>query len=239
MTASRDGAGPEVLILVNDEGLAEGLRTELESTGFAPDVTTDPEGAWRRASRGCHAAFVIDVSIPEGAGYRFVASLREHGHDEPVLLLSAPNAGEDMLSVQRGWADFQPVVREGLHDAPQALQALLRHEQPRAARRLHYAGITLDRVERRLCVDGDEVRLTPAEWDILDHLLVHAEHVVERETLMRAVWGPDPDLSSNALDVHMGHLRGKLAEAGYDDVIETIRGRGYMLRIREESRAAR
>lgn len=228
--AAHDDERPEVLVLIQDEALAEGLRTELETAGFALDVTTDAERAEQHAARRCHEAFVVDVSIPEGAGYRFAAGLRELGRDEPILLLSAPHAGEDMLPVQRGWGDFQPVVWEGLHDAPQALQALLRHEQPRAARRLHYAGITLDRVERRLCVDGLEIRLTPAEWDILDHLVCHAEHVVERDDLMRAVWGPEPDLNSNALDVHIGHLRKKLAEAGHPDVIETIRGRGYLLR---------
>lgn len=223
-----------VLVLVSDDGLADSLRTELESAGFAPDVTSDVERAEQHAFRRCHQAYIVDVSIPDGAGYRFVASLREDGRDEPVLLLSAPHGGEDMLSVQRGWADFQPVVREGLHDAPRALQALLRHERPRTARRLHYAGITLDRVERRLCVDGSEIRLTPAEWDILECLILHAEHVIERDDLMRAVWGPDPDLNSNALDVHMGHLRKKLAGAAYADVIETVRGRGYMLRITED-----
>lgn len=224
---------PQVLVLVGDMGLADGLRTGLESAGFAPEVTSDPDHARQRASMRCHRAYVVDVSIPDGAGYRLVARLREDGRDKPVLMLSAPNDAEDMLPVQRGWADFRPVVREGLHDAPRALQALLRHERPRTARRLHYAAIALDRVERRLCVDGSEVRLTPAEWDILEHLVLHAEHVVEREDLLRAVWGPDPDLSSNALDVHMGHLRKKLAGAGYDDVIETIRGRGYMLRVTE------
>lgn len=227
---TKDG-GPQILVLVSDMGLADGLRTELESAGFAPEVTSDPDHATQRAGLRCHQAYVVDVSIPDGAGYRLVADLRQGDRDEPVLMLSAPNDAEDMLPVQRGWAEFQPMVREGLHDAPRALQALLRHERPRTARRLHYAGIALDRVERRLCVDGSEVRLTPAEWNILEHLILHAEHVVEREDLLRAVWGPDPDLSSNALDVHMGHLRKKLAGASYDNVIETIRGRGYMLRV--------
>lgn len=228
MATSQNGR-PEVLVLARDEALAEGLRTELESAGFALDVTTDVDRAERRATRGSHEAYVVDVSMAEGAGYRFAATLRETGHDGPILLLTSPHAGEDMLPVQRGWAGFQPVVWEGLRDTPQALRALLRHEQPRAARRLHYAGIVLDRVERRLCVDGREIRVTPAEWVILDHLVSHAEHVVERGELMQAVWGPDPDLSSNALDVHMGHLRKKLASAGHPDIIETIRGRGYLL----------
>lgn len=221
---------PGVLVLVHDDSLAGELKKELESAGFAPYVATSHDRALEQVSRNCHDAYVVDVSLPEGAGYSFAARLRETGHDEPILLLSAPHGGEDLLPVQRGWADFQPAVWEGVHDAPQALRALLRHEQPRAARRLHYAGITLDRVERRLCVNGCEIRLTPAEWDILDHLVSHAEHVVEREDLMRAVWGPEPDLNSNALDVHMGHLRKKLAGAGHEEVIETIRGRGYILR---------
>lgn len=223
-----------VLILAADRGLGDALEGELSGAGFHLDVTTDPEQARRRASLRCHSAYVVDASLPEGAGYRFVAELREAGRQEPVLLLSAPHAPEDMLSVQRGWPDWQPVVREGLHDAPEVLRALLRHEQPNVARRLHYGGISLDRVERRVCVEGREVRLTPAEWGILENLLLNAEHVVERETLIEAVWGPDPDLNSNALDVHMGHLRRKLEDAGREGMIETLRGRGYILRLPQE-----
>jgi DNA-binding response OmpR family regulator len=72
---------------------------------------------------------------------------------------------------------------------------------------------------------------TPVEWDILEHLLLNAEHTVTRETLLAVAWGPDSDLQSNALDVHMGHLRKKLERAGLDGVIKTVRGRGCMLRV--------
>ncbi len=67
MERSRNGR-PEVLVLVQDEALAEGLRTELESAGFVPDVTTDPDRAEREATRGSHEAYVVDVSMAEGAG---------------------------------------------------------------------------------------------------------------------------------------------------------------------------
>lgn len=231
MATGRNDGRRQVLVLAADRGLGEALETELSEAGFELDLTTDPERARQRASLRCHGAYVVDASLPDGAGFRFIAELREAGRQEPVLLLSAPHSPEDMLSVQRGWPDWQPVVREGLHDAPEVLRALLRHEQPNVARRLHYGGISLDRVERRVCVESEEIRLTPAEWDIMETLLLHAEHVVERETLLEAVWGPEPDLNSNALDVHMGHLRSKLASTGLDDVIETLRGRGYMLRL--------
>lgn len=230
---STEATGPgNVLLFAGDHGLGEALESELERAGFRLDVTSDPVQARLRASRHCHSAFVVDVSPPDGAGYRFIAELREAGHQEPILLLSAPHAPEDMLSIQRSWPDWQPVIREGLHDAPDTLSALIRREQPNAARRLHYGGISLDRIERRVCVDDREVRLTPAEWDILEQLIMNAEHLVERGGLQEAVWGPDPDLTSNALDVHMAHLRKKLAKAGRDDVIETVRGRGFILKCR-------
>jgi DNA-binding response OmpR family regulator len=227
-----EGRG-RVLVVARDAGLSEGVRSELERAGLEVDVVGDVQEGNQRAGTGCYAAYAVDVSLPAGDGYGFVAGLRAAGHDQPVLLLGAPHGQEDMLAVQRGWPDWEPVVRQGLHDVPRALRALLRHEQLDAARRLRYGGIALDRVERRMCVDGTEVRITPVEWDILEYLLLNAEHVVARETLVAVVWGPDPDLQSNALDVHMGHLRRKLEGAGLDDVIETIRGRGYMLRITE------
>jgi DNA-binding response OmpR family regulator len=220
-----------VLVVARDTGLGEGVRSELERAGLEVDVVDDVQEGHQRAGTGCYAAYSVDVSLPDGDGYRFVAGLRAAGHDQPVLLLGAPHGQEDMLAVQRGWPDWEPVVRQGLHDVPRALRALIRHEQIDAARRLRYRGISLDRLERRMCVDGAEVRITPVEWDILEHLLLNAEHVVARETLVAVVWGPDSDLQSNALDVHMGHLRRKLEGAGLRGVIETIRGRGYMLRV--------
>lgn len=236
MNGSTQETTTRVLVLAGDPELGEAVRRELAGAGFAADVTRDPSEARRLAGARCHDAFLVDTSIPDGAAYRLVAELREAGREEPVLLLSAPHAAEDLLAVQRGWGDFQPVVREGLHDAPRVVTALLRHERPDAARRLHYGGIALDRLERRACVNGEEIRVTPAEWDVLEHLLSHAEHLVERATLELAVWGPDPDLSSNALDVHIGHLRRKLRRAECTARIETVRGRGYLLRMRPDAR---
>jgi DNA-binding response OmpR family regulator len=224
-----------VLVLARDAGLVEGLRSELEEAGLHVELIGDVEEARARAGSGCFSAGAVDVSLPDGDGYRFVAGLRAAGDDLPVLLLGAPHGQEDMLAVQRGWPDFEPVVRQGLHDVPRALRALIRHEQLDAARRLRYGAIVLDRLERRVCVGGTEIDVTPVEWSILEHLVLNAEHVVLRESLVTAVWGPESDLNSNALDVHIGHVRKKLAAVGLADVIETIRGRGYMLRLQAAS----
>jgi two-component system, OmpR family, response regulator YxdJ len=86
-----------------------------------------------------------------------------------------------------------------------------------------------------VCVGGAKIDVTPVEWSTLEQLVLNAEHVVLRERLMAAVWGPASDLNSNALDVHNGHVRKQLAAVGLADVIETIRGRGYMLRLQAAS----
>jgi DNA-binding response OmpR family regulator len=98
--------------------------------------------------------------------------------------------------------------------------------------------VTLDRFERRVFVTGHEVALTPAEFGILEQLLQNAEHLVTREALLEAVWGPESEPGSNALDVHLGHLRKKLR--AQDDVvsIDTVRGRGHVLKRRNTSTAA-
>lgn len=219
-----------VLLLTGDEGLGSAVRQELERSGLGATVLDSLAEALDRCREGCFDVAIVDLGLPDGTGFRFVAELRESGRDTPVLLLSAPHAPEDLLTVQRGWPGWQPAVREGLHDVPTILEALLRHERPDSARRLRYAGLTLDRFERRACAEGEEVHLTPAEIGILEQLLLNAEHLVTREALVEALWGLESEPGSNALDVHLGHLRKKLR--AYEDVvrIETVRGRGYVLK---------
>lgn len=219
-----------VLVLAGDVGLGEGVRSELEQAGLAVEVVEDLQAGQLRALDDGYIAYAVDVSLPHGDGYRFIAHLRAAGREQPILLLGAPHGNEDMLAVQRGWPDWEPVVRQGLHDVPRALRALLRHEHLDAARRLRYSAIVLDRLERRVYADGAEVHVTPVEWGVLEYLVLNAEHVVGRDHLITTVWGQEADIQSNALDVHVGHLRRKLAEVGCEGMIETIRGRGYMLR---------
>jgi DNA-binding response OmpR family regulator len=230
--------GRAVLVVAGDKALATAVVNELELSELAASVVPDASDAIEECRHRCFDAVVVDLGLPAGSGYRFVAELRESGNDTPVLLLSAPHAPEDLLTVQRGWPDWQPAMREGLHDVPSVLHALLRHERPDSARRLRYAGVTLDRFERRVFVTGHEVALTPAEFGILEQLLQNAEHLVTREALLEAVWGPESEPGSNALDVHLGHLRKKLR--AQDDVvsIDTVRGRGHVLKRRNTSTAA-
>lgn len=224
-----------VLVLAGDKALATAVVQELERSDLTATVVPDAADALEECRQRCFDAVVVDLGLPAGSGYRFVAELRESGNDTPVLLLSAPHAPEDLLTVQRGWPDWQPALREGLHDVPNVLHALLRHERPDSARRLRYAGVTLDRFERRVFVAGHEVPLTPAEFGILEQLLQNAEHLVTREALLEAVWGPESEPGSNALDVHVGHLRRKLRTQNDVVGVDTIRGRGYVLKRRKTS----
>jgi len=238
MSARRgaDHQGRSVLVLAGDSGLALAVGEELEANELSVTVVSRVDDALERCRDRCFDAVVVDLGLPDGSGFRFVAELRQDGQETPVLLLSAPYAPEDLLIVQRAWSGWQPAMREGLHDIPTILHALLRHERPDSARRLRYAGFALDRFERRACVDGEEVHLTPAEFGILEQLLLNAEHLVTRGALVASVWGSESKPGSNALDVHLGHVRRKLR--AYDTVvgIETVRGRGYVLK-RQSARA--
>lgn len=240
MPAAWETAGPErsVLILAGDGGLSSAVSEELERSEFRPTPVSRLKEALEKCEECCFDAVVVDLGLPDGAGYRFVAELRRTGRDTPVVLLSAPHAPEDLITVQRGWPGWQPAVREGLHDVPGIIRALLRHERPDSARRLRYARLTLDRFERRACVADREVSLTPAEFGILEQLLLSAEHLVTRKALVEALWGTENEPGSNALDVHLGHLRKKLRAPGDLVEIETVRGRGYVLKRRDVATGA-
>lgn len=116
-------------------------------------------------------------------------------------------------------------------DAAGAVDALLGPDRPSPGRRLaRFAGIELDRYERRVFAGDTEVAVTPVEFALLDRLVADADHLVSRAALIAAVWNGKEEPGSNVLDVHLGRLRRKLADTGI--TIRTVRGRGYILERR-------
>ena len=88
----------------------------------------------------------------------------------------------------------------------------------------------MDRLQHRATVDGKRLDLTPKEFQLLEYFLLHAEQVVRRTTLLEKVWDMHFDPESNVVDVHLGNLRRKLANAGAGDLLQTVRGVGFAMR---------
>jgi two-component system OmpR family response regulator len=227
--AALNQQAPRILVASMDPTLGGDLCARLRQVGLEADLATDPAAARERVGRPCYVGFIVDVAQPRGTGYDLVAEIRRSGRTEPVLLLGTPSMAEDMAWVRRdlpGWEAAD--TGRGTALVEQFLRTL-RHEVRDPARVLRYADIIVDRIEHRVCRGGEEIPLTPAEYGLLEQLVLSAEHVVEHEELRQAL-GADGQ-TSNSPAVHMVQLRRKL-RGGRDEpeLIRTLRGRGYMLK---------
>jgi DNA-binding response OmpR family regulator len=221
-----------ILVIEDDRKIAGFIERGLREDGYAVDVSHDGETGLTNAHVFDYDAIVLDVMLPGRSGYDVVRALRAEGRDTPVLMLTARDAKEDIVRGLEAGADDYLTKPFSFEEFLARVRALLRRGGARRQDRLTYGDVELDRI-RHLARRGDlELDLTPKEFQLLEYFLLHAEQVVRRTELLEKVWDMQFDPMTNVVDVHVGHLRRKLARAGAP-LIHTVRGVGYMLTERE------
>ena len=217
-----------ILVIEDDRKIAGFIERGLREDGYAVDVSHDGETGLTNAHVFDYDAIVLDVMLPGRSGYEVVRALRAEGRDTPVLMLTARDAKEDIVRGLEAGADDYLTKPFSFEEFLARVRALLRRGGARRQDRLTYGDVELDRI-RHLARRGDlELDLTPKEFQLLEYFLLHAEQVVRRTELLEKVWDMQFDPMTNVVDVHVGHLRRKLARAGAP-LIHTVRGVGYML----------
>lgn len=148
----------------------------------------------------------------------------------PTLLLTARDDPEDVVLGLDAGADDYLTKPFSIDEVLARLRALLRRGGAARPDRLTYDDVELDRARHTAHRGGRWLALTAKEFQLLEYFLAHGERVVRRTELLEKVWDMRCDPSSNVVDVHVGHLRRKLGEAGGPDLLHTVRGVGYILR---------
>lgn len=218
-----------VLLVDDEERLAEGVRRGLEAEGFAVDVAHNGvDGLWR-AREFPYDVIVLDVMMPGMSGYRVCSTLRAEGNWTPVLFLTAKDGewdevegldtgGDDWLTKPFSYpvlvARLRALVRRGGRERPVVLEA---------------GDLRLDPAARRVFRGDTELTLTARELAVLDFLLRRRGEVVTKREVIANVWGDDFDGDANIVEVYVGHLRGKIDRPFGREAIETVRGAGYRL----------
>ena len=212
-----------VLVVEDDPLLGDGIQAGLAQAGFRVDWVRDGlagELALRTAS---HAAVVLDLGLPRLAGLDLLRRMRAGGNKTPVLILTARDAIDDRVTGLDSGADDYMVKPFDLHELAARLRALVRRSAGEAAPRLRVGVIELDPAARRVQFDGTPVDLPGREYALLHALMLAAGRVLTREQLTEKLYAWGEEVESNAIDVHIHHLRRKLAPG----VIRTVRGVGY------------
>ena len=209
-----------IVLIEDDLELGEALAMALEDEGAAVEWQKDASRLLQGAVEG--ELMILDLGLPGVGGLEFLQSLRARGFNVPVLVLTARDALDDRLSGLEGGADDYMTKPFELDELIARLRALHRRATGRQAEGLSAHGVVLNASLRRAEVSGMAVNLSPAEFRILEVLFESAGQVVTRDVLMLTLCESDT-LESNALEVHVHHLRKKLPEG----FIETVRGIGY------------
>jgi DNA-binding response OmpR family regulator len=215
-----------ILLAEDDPLLGDGLRAGLRQHGFQVDWVRDGAAAERELRAEPYAAAVLDLGLPLKDGLDVLAALRRAGITLPVLVLTARDAVADRVrGLDRG-ADDYVVKPVDLDELAARLRALVRraHGQPQDV--LRTSDVVLDPAARRVSRAGQDVLLAGREFDLLHALLLNAGRVMSREQLEQHLYSWGQEVESNAIEVHVHHLRRKLGAA----LVETVRGVGYVVR---------
>ena len=220
-----------ILVVDDDAGLRRALRRVLISQGFEVEVAEDGAEALERLRTRTFDAVVLDVMMPGADGLAVCEQLRASGDGLPVLMLTARDAVRDRVAGLEAGADDYLVKPFANEELVARLRALLRRVGA-GNETLAFADLELDLLTRDARRAGREIELSPIEFELLEFFLRHPRQVLVRSLIYERVWGYDASLSSNSLDVFVGHLRRKLEAGGERRLIQTVRGVGFTLRER-------
>lgn len=215
------------LLLVEDDPLlGDGIQTGLHQAGFTVDWVQDGRAAQTLLRAEEFSALVLDLGLPgELDGMALLSWLRNRKHALPVLILTARDTVADKLAGLDGGADDYLVKPFDLDELAARLRALIRRSHGRQSALLTYAGLTLDPAAHKVSVDGQTVELSAREFSLLEALLENNGRVLARSQLERLIYGWNEEPESNAVEVHVHHLRKKLGS----ELIRTVRGIGYTI----------
>jgi two-component system OmpR family response regulator/two-component system response regulator QseB len=212
-----------ILLAEDDPMLGDGLRAGLRQLGFQVDWVRDGVAAERELVSGDYAAAVLDLGLPLKDGLDVLQALRARKIATPVLVLTARDAVPDRIRGLNLGADDYVVKPVDLHELGARLRSLVRRSHGQMQDTLRCGSLLLEPSARQVSLDGEVVQLSTREFDLLHVLMINAGRVMSREQLEQKLYSWGYEVDSNAIEVHIHHLRRKLSA----DLIQTVRGVGY------------
>lgn len=229
MLSEVDQAGGRVLIVEDDDDIADVLRRSLRNEGYEVRTSGDGIEALDVAAGFLPDVVVLDLGLPGLDGVEVCRRLRSDG-DVPILMLTARAETEDRVTGLDSGADDYLVKPFERKELLARIRALLRRRPPRGSASLEVGDLLLNPDTREVRRGAREIELTNREFELLEFLMRNERLVVSRERLLDEVWGYDPMAATNTIDVFISNLRRKLEAEGETRLLHTKRGAGYVLK---------
>jgi two-component system copper resistance phosphate regulon response regulator CusR len=225
-----------ILVVEDDRKVAKALREGLQAEHYDVRVASNGEEGFFLVNHETFDVVLLDLMLPRRDGIEVLTTLRKRGLQTPVLILTAKDTVEDRVHGLDLGADDYLVKPFAFPELVARIRALLRRGRMDQVLKLQLDDLEMDLITRRVTRRGAVIELTAKEFELLEYLLRHQNHVVSREMLARDVWQVTARATplDNVIDVSIARLRRKLDDAFDKKLLHTVRGVGFVLGGRQE-----
>jgi DNA-binding response OmpR family regulator len=218
-----------LLIVEDNEELAQLLAKGLKAAGYDSDVLSTVEDARAVLSTTFYAALILDLGLPDGDGLELLRELRQRDNPVPVLVLTARGGLHDRVSGLRSGADDYLVKPFALEELLARLEAQLRRPGQLLGSSLRIANLAFNTQNRQASINDRPQVLSARETAVLELLMRSKGRVVSKKQVEDHIFGHSGEVASNAVEVYVHRLRKQLSERGAKVQVHTIRGVGYLI----------
>jgi two-component system OmpR family response regulator len=221
-----------ILLIEDDRDAAAYLTKAFRETGHSIDHAADGVSGYDLAHEGAYEVVIVDRMLPKMDGLSLIAALRAQNNETPALILSALGQVDDRVKGLRAGGDDYLAKPYAFSELLARVEALARRRPKGAPEETVYrvGDLSLDRLSHKVARAGEEIVLQPREFRLLEYLMQNAGKVVTRTMLLEHVWDYHFDPQTNVIDVHVSRLRAKIDRDFDAQLIQTVRGAGYMIR---------
>ncbi len=214
-----------ILLVEDDAPLGEGVKSGLEDEGHVVEWVRDGRLGREALAVETFNAVVLDLTLPRLDGLQVLRELRARNDHTPVLILTARDTVANRVEGLDAGADDYLVKPFALAELKARMRSLTRRAAGRTSNRLEHQGVVLDRETHRVLHEGRPVELSAREYALLEALLEHPGRTLTRAQIEQRIYPWGQEVESNAIEVHVHHLRAKL----FPGLIRTVRGVGYAI----------
>lgn len=233
-TPERDRA-MRLLVIEDDVNIANLITDSLRAEGHRADAVTTAGDGYYAARQVGYDVLIVDRALPDEDGLSLLKRLRSAGVASPILMLTARGAVDDRVAGLSAGADDYLVKPFAMPELKARILALSRRPPKLNNRQLQVGKLTFDLEKREASVDGRRLQLSRRELGLLELFVQRVDHILPKRQIQDSLYGFDDELASNAVEVHIHHLRKLLAKVGSGVRIETRRGIGYCLSLGEQA----
>ena len=214
-----------ILLIEDDSLIGDGIKNGLEKLGFTVDWFSDGNDGHEALLQTGYDAVVLDLGLPGRDGLSILKDWRAQGYTAPVLILTARGDVDERIAGLNNGADDYLDKPFSLKEVQARLNALIRRSSGVSAPEIKYREITFNPQTSKTFFNEREITLTPKETALLELLLFNRNKVLSKEAIENKIYSWNDDVSSNAVEVHIHHLRKKLGK----DIVKTINKIGYIM----------